>query len=573
MTESISNLKPYQKRRFLAETADLGDWNVVAPLLDALEERLERETLIEWLASYGEFISAVGQEGSVRYILMTCQTDDPAREKAYLHFVEEVEPKLKPRIFALQQKIVRRFDELPDDPYAVFKRSVRNEVELFREENIPLKVEETKLGQKYQKCVGAMTAEFEGKEQTLVQLGKHLEDPDREKREKVFDLIAHRRFRDREELDRIFDELIKLRGRIARNAGFDNYRDYIFRARERFDYTPGDCELFHRSVEKHVVPLVAQMHEDRRKELGLTALRPWDLAVDSRNRPALKPFSDADDLIRLTQQVFDDLDSSFAKQFNVMREAGLLDLANRKGKAPGGYQSTLDEARLPFIFMNAVGQHRDVETLLHEAGHAFHALASRDQPIPDYRHAPIEFCEVASMGMELLAGESLGRFYSKRDLVRAQLDHMRGILTVFPWIAQVDAFQHWIYLHPEHTREERTRCWMDLSGRFGGVADWTGYEFARETLWHRQLHIFEYPFYYIEYGIAQLGALSLWKNARHDKAAAMEQYRQALSLGGSRPLPELFAAAGIRFDFSEDAVAPLIDEVRKEYVRLRAEDE
>lgn len=561
-------LSPYKPRAFLPETIDLGDWAAIEPLLDALEQRLNGP-LVEWFESFGEFCSAIAQEGSIRYIRMTCQTDDPEREKAYLHFVEVIEPRLKPRIFRLQQKVIAHpdFATLPSE-YDIFKRSVKNEVELYREENIPLKTEEQKLGQRFQKLTGAMTAEFEGREQTLIALGRYLEEPDREKRRTVFELIAHRRIQDREELDGIFDNLLKIRVKIAANAGFDNYRDYVFRAYERFDYAPEDCLAFHRSVEKHVVPLVAKIHDDRRRDMGLDQLRPWDLAVDSKNRPPLKPFSDAEDLIARTEKLFRDLDPTLGSQFSEMRRAELLDLANRKGKAPGGYQSTLQEARRPFIFMNAVGLHRDVETILHEAGHAFHVFAARDQFLREYRHAPIEFCEVASMGMELLASDLLGHFYSEADRRRALLERLRGILTGFPWIAQVDAFQHWIYLNPDHSREERTAEWLRLSDTFGAVADWSGYEWAREALWQRQLHIFEYPFYYIEYGIAQLGALMLWSNARRDLKKTIEEYRHALSLGGSKPLPELFAAAGVRFDFSDATIGPLIDDIREEYEKL-----
>ncbi|HEU5395931.1 MAG TPA: M3 family metallopeptidase, partial [Verrucomicrobiae bacterium] len=257
-----------------------------------------------------------------------------------------------------------------------------------------------------------------------------------------------------------------------------------------------------------------------------------------------------------------------AAGFRQMQDLRLLDLDNRKGKAPGGYQSTLNEARVPFIFMNAVGVQRDVETILHEAGHAFHALATRQEDLYPYRHAPIEFCEVASMSMELLGNEFLGEFYAAGDLHRALKTHLEGIIGFFPWMATVDAFQHWIYTHPEHTRAERKAAYRELMDRFGGNTDWSGWEEARAYSWHRQLHIFLHPFYYVEYGIAQLGALQVWANSRRDKAKALNDYKKALALGGSRPLPELFAAAGCRFDFSRDTIRPLIELARAEWGRL-----
>jgi oligoendopeptidase F len=387
-------------------------------------------------------------------------------------------------------------------------------------------------------------------------------------RQEVFELMVRRRARDRDALDQIFDDLLKLRVLIAKNAGFENYRDYVFKRYERFDYKPADCEAFHTAVAKFIVPLARKIQEDRKRELELDQLRPWDLAVDPKNRPPLRPFQKVDELIGTTQAIFDNLDPELGRDFALMREKQLLDLANRKGKAPGGYQNTLQEARVPFIFMNAVGIHRDVETLLHESGHAFHALAARNQPLNEYRHAPIEFCEVASMGMELLAAGGLSKFYSPEDTRRAKLNHLKDIIGLFPWIAQVDAFQHWIYLNPGHTREQRTQTWLGLTTRFGGIEDWSDYEFSRETLWHKQLHIFEVPFYYIEYGIAQLGALQLWRNFQRDEQSTLRRYKEALRLGGSRPLPELFEAAGAKFDFSEATIRPLIDAVREEYESL-----
>lgn len=573
----FAELKPYEPRKFLPEQTNLGDWSEIEPLLDELEARLKsvssRAALEAWLLTSSEFASAIAQESSMRYIAMTCQTDDPEREKAFLHFVENIEPKLKPRSFRLEQLLVQSpyFKELDESEYGVLKRKVRTHVELFRPENVPLETEETKLGQQYQKLVGAMTVQYDGREQTLPQLARYLEEPDRAVRHEVFELMVRRRAQDREPLDRIFDELLKLRVTISKNAGFDNYRDYVFKRYERFDYTPEDCEAFQEAVEVHIVPLARRIQEDRKRQLGVDALKPWDLSVDPKNRPPLRPFTETRELIKKTQDIFDRLDPHLSADFRLMNENSLLDLANRKGKAPGGYQSTLQESRVPFIFMNAVGLHRDVETLLHESGHAFHSLAARNLKINDYRHAPIEFCEVASMGMELLAADELDRFYTPEDKRRAQLGHLKDIIGLFPWIAQVDAFQHWIYLNPGHSRKERTHAWLELTQRFGGIEDWSGYEFSRETLWHKQLHIFEVPFYYIEYGIAQLGALQLWQNSRKDLKKALADYRHALSLGGSRPLPELFKAAGIRFDFSEGTIRPLIEAVKQEYERLSRE--
>jgi oligoendopeptidase F len=616
----FGKLPPYRPRKFVPPTIDLGDWPQIAPLFDRLEKAAANcksaTDLGDWLLDWSELAAALDEESSRRYIAMTCHTDNPEAEKAYLHFVENIEPQLKPRQFTLEKiyvthpcrskllQVGEAPSSRPSPPqgekvaegrlrgkdggrYEVFDRDIKNHVELFRPENVPLETEEAKLCQQYQKLSGSLTVNFRGEEKTLVQMGRYLEEPDRALRQEAWELVAKRRLQEVDKFDDILDQQIKLRQQIAHNAGFKNYRDYAFRRLGRFDYTPEDCEKFHNAVEKHVMPIVRELQAERRAQLKLEKLRPWDLAVDPLNRPPLKPFNRVDEMVSRTQKIFYRLDSELGGGFQKMQDLRLLDLDNRKGKAPGGYQDTLNEARLPFIFMNAVGLQRDVETLLHEAGHAFHALATREEDLRAYRHAPIEFCEVASMSMELLGNEFIEEFYPSNevgsarcadrtpqrgvptnDANRARRVHLEGVVGVFPWIATVDAFQHWIYTHPNHTRGERRQAWMNLMDRFNGDVDWSGYETAPANFWHRQLHIFLHPFYYIEYGIAQIGALQVWANSKHDKAKALNDYKKALTLGGSRPLPELFSAAGCRFEFSEKTIQPLAKMLREELKKL-----
>jgi oligoendopeptidase F len=570
-------LPAHKPRRFVPQGIDLGDWARIAPLFDQLEDRAQAcataADLEQWLLDWGELSAAIDEESSKRYIAMTCHTDNAEAEKAYLHFVENVDPQLKPRQFKLAQTYVTHplRGQLPKERYQVFDRDTQVNVEVFRAENIPLETEEARLSQQYQKLSGSLTVQFHGEEKTLVQMGRYLEEPDRALRQEAWELVANRRLQEAEKFEGIFEQLVKLREQIARNAGYGNYRDYAFRKLGRFDYTPGDCEKFHAAVEAEVMPVVAELQAERRRQLGVEILRPWDLAVDPLNRPPLRPFEQVDQMVSRTQEIFGRLDGDLAAGFQRMQTLHLLDLANRKGKAPGGYQSTLAEARVPFIFMNAIGLQRDVETILHEAGHAFHALATCDEDLYAYRSAPIEFCEVASMSMELLGNEFLERFYAVPEANRARRTHLEGIVNILPWIATVDAFQDWIYTHPGHTRAERTTAWLALMDRFGGEVDWSGYEAARANLWHRQLHIFIHAFYYIEYGIAQLGALQVWANSKRDKAEALNSYKRSLALGGSRPLPELFAAAGCKFEFSQKTLAPLVKLVRDELAKLPAE--
>jgi len=570
----FENLPPYRARQFVPAAVDWNDWSAIAPLFDRLEVALvaadSPAALERTLLNWSELNAALDEESSRRYIAMTCHTDNADAEKSYLHFVEQIEPHTKPRQFALQQAYARHAQRaaLPHPRFTVFDRDIANSVELFRAENVPLETDEAKVGQQYQKLSGALTVNFRGEDKTLIQMGRFLEEPDRALREEAWQLVAERRLKEAATFDHQFDELAALRGRIATNAGFDNYRDYAFKLRGRFDYTTADCERFHVAVEKEVTPLLRELQAERKRKLGVTSVRPWDLSVDPLNRPPLKPFAEVDELVARSQRIFDRLDPELANGFRQMRDLRLLDLANRKGKAPGGYQSTLPEARVPFIFMNAVGLQRDVETMLHEAGHAFHAQATRAEDLYAYRGAPIEFCEVASMSMELLGNEFIEEFYSPADAARARRTHLEGIVGALAWIATVDAFQHWLYTHPGHTHAERDVAWTAIYQRFNGDVDWTGLEPVRAKLWHRQLHIFLYPFYYIEYGIAQLGALQVWVNSKRDKARALTDYKRALALGNSRPLPELFSAAGCKFEFSETTIRPLTNMIRTELAAM-----
>ena len=560
----FGKLPPAKPRSFVPPAINLGDWPQIAPLFDQLVATIGQAKSVvdleKWLLNWSELSAALDEEASRRNIAMTCHTDNAEAEQAYLHFVEQVEPQLKPRQFALEQLYVAhpQRKNLPKARYEVFDHDVANHVQLFRPENVALETEEAKLGQQYQKLIGAQTVNFRGEGKTLVQMGRYLEEPDRALRQEAWELVAQRRLQDAEKCESIFDELVKLRAQIARNAGFDNYLEFIFRQKGRFDYTPADCVKFHDAIESEIMPVVREIQNERKRQLKLEKLRPWDLAVDPQNRAPLKPFADVGEMVSRTQEIFNQLDAGLAANFQEMQDKKLLDLDNRKGKAPGGYQSTLAEARVPFIFMNAVGVQRDVETILHEAGHAFHAQATRGEDLYPYRSAPIEFCEVASMAMELLGNEFIEEFYAPAEAARARKTHLEGIIGFFPWMAVVDGFQHWIYTHPGHTRAERKAAYLKLMDRFGGAVDHSGFEEVRAHSWHRQLHIFLYPFYYVEYGIAQLGALQVWANSRRDKVKALNDYKQALSLGGSRPLPELFSAAGCKFQFDAATIKPLI---------------
>ena len=504
---------------------------------------------------------------------MSCHTDDPEIEKRFMHYVEQIEPRVKPLFFQVQKKFLDspHRANLTGTRYAILERKWRADVELFRDENVPIETEVTKLVTDYDKTSGNMTVFLQGKERTLQQAARFLEEPDRALRQSAWEITATRRYADREKIDEVFEKLLVLRERIAKNAGLDNYRSFVWKANKRFDYTPDDCLRFADAIETACVPLVKELDRQRKADLKLDTLRPWDLSVDPRNRQPLRPFAEdqVTQFVEKTKEIFNRMSPQLADDFDSLRRRNNLDLQSRKGKQPGGYQCSLEEAREPFIFMNAAGVQRDIETLLHEGGHAFHCLAARDEPLVFLRSAPMEFCEVASMSMELLGSDHFNVFYSSdADAGRAKRSMLEGIIRFFPWMTTIDSFQHWLYTHPGHTRAERTKVWVSLLDRFGGAVDWSGYEPIRESMWQRQLHLFHAPFYYIEYGIAQLGALQLWMKSREDTRRALSNYRAALQLGGTRPLPELFSAAGIRFDFSEKTLQPLMRAIGDELETL-----
>jgi len=558
--------------RFIPATLDATQWSQLEPLYQKLLDRtLKCANCLEGLILDRSELDAAAAEAEANlYIAMTCHTDDADIKARFLKFVEEVDPNLKRVGFDLDRKIVEspHASALDQARYGTLLRSLRQEVKLFRAENVPLQTEVTKLDQQYSEINGAMTVQFDGTERTLPQMARFLEETDRARREASWRVVAERRLQDVTRIDAIYDEMLQLRAKMAANAGYPNFRDFQHDRLQRFDYTPAHCAAFHEAVEKTCVPLARRMHERRAKALGLTALRPWDLKVDVKGRSPLRPFEGADQMVERTSKVYHRMDSELAQMFDSMRGGGCLDLDSRKGKAPGGYQYQRQLSRVPFIFMNAAGMHRDLTTMVHEAGHAFHSLLSKDDPILAYRGSPMEFAEVASMSQELLTLPYLEEFFSTADAERARRELLEGVISMLPWIAQIDAFQHWVYLNPGHSSAERTKAWLDLDARFGGSLDWSGIEGSRAHMWQRQLHLFGMPFYYIEYGIAQLGSLQLWLASKKSEKDALAAYKRALTLGGSKPLPELFAAAGLRFDFGPATVQSLMDAVGAELDRL-----
>ncbi len=557
-------------RQFVPENFVVSNWQSLEPYFkDLLERPIKTGSEMEkWLKDQSELEAVVNEDACWRQIKMTCDTENKSLEESFNFFFMEIQPKIQPYSDALNKKLVNHplTKELDGEKYFTYLRNIRKSIELFREENIPLQAELSVMQQQYGVISGKMTVLMNDKEYTLQQAAKFLESPDRAIREEVYRKINERRLQDKEALDKLYDQLIEKRNQEALNAGLANYRNYRFKELGRFDYTKEDCYQFHEAVKQHVLPLVNIIYQHKKEKLGLDTLRPWDIDAEPQGIKPLLPFKTGEELVERSIECFTKLRPFFGDCLKKMNELKHLDLESRKGKAPGGYNCPLAESGAPFIFMNAAGQMHDVTTMLHEGGHAVHSFLAHPLELNGFKEYPMEIAEVASMAMELMSMDEWETFFSdKQDLKRAKEHQLERVITIFPWIAIIDKFQHWIYEHPSHTHEERTATWNAILKEFqDDVIDYSGLEAYRSNSWQRQLHLFEVPFYYIEYGIAQLGAIGMWMQFRENKEQAMDNYCKALALGGTRTLPQLFEAAGLKFDFSPDKIKVLMEFVREQ---------
>jgi oligoendopeptidase F len=551
-------------RHFLPADFVITDWKSLEPYFQDLEQRPldTRAELEKWLVDMSELEAVLSEDASWRQIKMTCDTENKTLEEAFNYFCLQIQPQIQPYADRLNRRLVENphTRELDQKEYFTYLRAVAKRIELFREANIPLYAESSVLGQQYGVISGKMTVEVNGQEYTLQQAAKFLENPDRSLRETVYRKVQNRRLLDKDALNDLYSKLIQIRHQMALNAGFANYRDFKFQELGRFDYTKEDCFRFHEAVKEYVVPLVGKINEKKRKKLGLDTLRPWDTEAEPAGIEPLRPFTNGQDLLTKTIDCFDELNPFFGDCLRTMQKMGRFDLESRKGKAPGGYNCPLAETGAPFIFMNSSGQMGDLTTMVHEGGHAIHSFLSHPLKLSSFKDYPMEIAEVASMSMELFTMDHWELFFSdKNDLARAREHQLERVITIFPWIATIDKFQHWIYENPSHTLEQRKQKWMEILDEFSSQSvDWSGLEHYREFGWQRQLHLYEVPFYYIEYGIAQLGAIGLYMQYKNNKEKALSNYIQALSLGGTRTLPELYDAAGLQFNFSKEYIKQLM---------------
>lgn len=557
-------------RHFLPADFTIVNWESLEPWFKNLLDRPinSRKELEQWMKDGSELEAIISEDACWRQIRMTCDTENKELEDAFTFFMMEIQPKIQPYADKLNRKLMESpfVKELEPAKYFTYLRNIKKNIDLFREENIPLQAELSVMAQQFGAISGKMTVEVNGREYTLQQASKFLENHDRNLREEVYRKVNERRMLDKETLNDLYSKLVEKRNLVAKNTGFENYRDYKFAEMGRFDYTKEDCFNFHESVKQHVMPLADKIYQYKNEKLELDSLRPWDTEAEPAGINPLNPFTGSEELIQKSIDCFNELRPFFGDCLRKMKEIGHLDLESRKGKAPGGYNCPLAESGAPFIFMNAAGQMGDVTTMLHEGGHAVHSFLAHNLELSGFKEYPMEIAEVASMSMELFTMDHWHVFFdNKEDLKRAKIHQLERVITIFPWIAIIDKFQHWVYENPSHTNEERIAKWVAIQNEFSSpVIDFSGLEEYRKYNWQRQLHLFEVPFYYIEYGIAQIGAIGLWKQYKENPAKALDNYINALHFGGTKTLPELFKAAGLEFNFSPEHIKELMIFIDKE---------
>ncbi len=567
-------------RQFIDQDLIIDSWESIEQYFENLTSRkLETESDFKlWLSDQSELDAILEENAAWRYIKMTINTKSKALSDDYTFFISEIQPKIAP----YEDLLNRKLNDSPfsnalskeDDSYKIMFRQVKKAIELYKEENVSIISEVAEEAQKFGALSAKQSIDYKGETLTMQKASVLLKETDEEVRKLVFNKIANRRRDDIEAFDDLFNSLLKKRHQIALNAGFDNFRDYKMVAMGRFDYSVQDCFNFHSSVKSEIVPLVKKIQQARLNKLGKDKFMPWDSDVDPEGKAPLKPFTDGKELLQGTIDMFNEIDPYFGDCLSTMNEMNHLDLESKDGKSPGGYNYPLYEIGVPFIFMNAVGSHRDLVTMVHEGGHAVHSFLSRELELTGFKSLPSEVAELASMSMELLSMEKWKRFYpDPTNLNRAKKEQLETTLKLLPWISQVDEFQHWLYVNFDHTNEERTAKWVELSSEYGtGLTNWENNEDILATSWQRQLHIFEVPFYYIEYGISQLGALSVWKNSLNNKELAISQYKKALSLAYTKSIPEIYHTAGIEFNFKKEYIAELANFVGEQLEELYSKD-
>jgi oligoendopeptidase F len=562
------------ERNYFPKDAEITNWPSLEKYFTELNQRPIKQLsdLEQWLHDLNELQAVISEDVCWRQIRMTCDTENQELEEAFNFFCMEIEPHIKPYMDALNKKLLASpfLKSLDQKKYQTYIRNIEKDIRLYRAENVQIIAELNVLAQQYGAITGKMTVQVQGREYTLQQAAKFLMQSDRAVRKEVYEAVNERRMQDKAPLNDLFDQLLQKRHQVALNAGFSNYRDYKFQELGRFDYTVEDCRNFHESIRTYIRPLAEELYQHKQTQLQLNELLPYDIEAEPEGQKPLEPFMNGDELLEKSIEVFHRLNPYFGDCLKKMKALGHFDLDSRKGKAPGGYNCPLSETGAPFIFMNAAGTADDVVTMMHEGGHALHSFLSHNLELSAFKEYPMEMAELASMSMELFSMDHWDVFYpDPNSLKRAKIEELERALSIFPWIASIDQFQHWLYTHPGHTVDERTAAWLEIHESFAPRnIQWGHYTHYREVLWQKQLHLFEVPFYYIEYGIAQLGALAMWRAYKENPTQTLHNYISALSKGGTQTLPDLYRTAGISFDFSAEHVASLCAFVQEELKQI-----
>jgi len=569
-----SNIPNVKTRIFVPAKLQLNNWDAISVLFEDLKNREINsvDELHNWLLDRSELEAVLSEYSSRIWIRMTCDTNDTVAKADFDNFYSYIEPQMQRAWHILNIKFNDSpfKDDLDNEIFGVYKKIIKTQINFYCEENVEPNAEISKLKAEYSKITGAMTIEYNGETMTMQKASLFLKSSNRNIRETVFNKIYARRKEDEQKLNTLFSDLLKLRHKVAINAKYDDFRDYMFQELCRFDYNAQDCFDFHTTIEKNITPIAERILTKRKQNLNLSQLKPWDLNAEPNGKDALKAFTDDQDLISKSIECFDKLHPYFGNCIRKMKAINHLDLNSRIGKAPGGYMSPLYETSIPFIFMNGVGSLKDLVTMVHESGHAFHEFLTAKYDITAFKQYPSEIAELASMSMELLTMDHWDTFFNnEQDLIRAKKEHLEDIFIMLPWIATIDAYQHWLYTNPYHSLEERGRKWIEIYQRFHPkIVNWDGLEHIQSMIWQRQLHLYEVPFYYIEYGMAQLGAIAIWMNFKKDSQKTLEAYIQALSVGYTKSIPDVYKIAGIEFEFSNTYVRNLAEFVHTELTEL-----
>lgn len=557
---------PLEKRqlKLFPQDIKIDTWNDLKPYADILSgyEPSSVEDYGRWIENWFEFGLVVAEEYHWRYIRQSQNTADPDAKKRYNEYFSGIENQVTLLNNQLEKKALSSpyLYQFEAKGFDIIKRAWQSNNDLFVESNVELQSQSDIKANEYNAIRGPMVVILDNEALTLQQAATRLEWPQREKREEAWLATRNKMYESKDAFDAVMDSLIKIRHQIALNAGFENYRDYMFKKLQRFDYGTKEAFDYHEAVEKKVVPLLTKIYTKQKETLGLDKLRPWDTDCDPYNRQEIKAFDNTDEFIEKMEQSAHAIDPDFGRTISDMKKNNMFDVDSRPNKTSGAYNASMPISRTSFMSGNFTGVVHDLVTGVHEGGHAWHAYLMMDLSLTGNEGVPMEMAELASMSMELISHDQWHRFMpDEEECNRAKLKHYQDILYVMVLVAKMDSFQHALYENPAMTPAQRHEAFKKVEERYDtGCIDYSGLEHLRNAYWHNQRHLFGMPFYMLEYGFAQTGALGINKNYDENPDLALQQYKKALSSGYQIILPELYKTAGVEFDFGVNKLDELM---------------